>query len=76
MLKIRITSDERGEGKTTLAVKLLQAMPNTMLCVRNPSQARFIIKKFDLPQSIASRVVYSGQDTRGLDDVILIDDTN
>jgi hypothetical protein len=64
MITVTITSDERGEGKTYTAVRLLGAEPEAWLLVR-PGQRQHLIRTFDLPPSHQRRIVEDKNDLRG-----------
>jgi hypothetical protein len=74
MIKIQITSDARAEGKTNLAVKLLQANPDFLLCVRNAHQMRSIIHGYALPLSISGRIVVPETNLSGTNYKVMIED--
>lgn len=57
MIYIHLTSTNRGEGKTTLAVKMLSENPTWWLRVRTPHQRKYIVDHFGLAPSQAARIV-------------------
>jgi hypothetical protein len=75
VIKIVMTSDRRGEGKTDVAVKLLMAFPDFLLCVRTPHAKDLVVKKYHLPHSQASRIVTPHTDLSGTSWKVMIDDT-
>lgn len=71
---LKVSSDSRGVGKTTLAVKLLQANPDFLLLVNNPQQQQWITQKFDLPPSQSRRIILPDTNLVGMNETIIIDD--
>jgi hypothetical protein len=63
MIHISITSDARKEGKTSLAIRLLQANEHYWLMVRTSEHRRNIIRYYHLPLSIATRIVCADNET-------------